>query len=67
MYNQKPHKYLARFVGVTPTELVYVTTKKYLGKMTYIEKKLEKEGLNWQDKSLQELDEIWNRAKENNL
>ena len=55
---------LARFVGVTPTELVYATTKKYLDRMAYIEELLKEEGVNWQDKSLQELDEMWNRAKE---
>jgi len=49
------------------TELVYATTKKYLGRMAYIEDKLKKEGENWQDKNLQELDEMWDRAKKNNL
>ena len=58
---------MARFVGVTPTELVYATTKKYLGRMGYIEELLQEEGVNWQDKSLQELDEMWNIAKANNL
>jgi tetrapyrrole methylase family protein/MazG family protein len=58
---------LARFVGVTPNELVYATTKKYLGRMAYIEDKLKKEGENWQDKNLQELDEMWDRAKKRKL
>ena len=54
---------LARFAGITPTELVYATTKKYLGRMAYIEELLKEEKSNWQDKSLQELDEMWDRAK----
>ncbi len=58
---------LARFTGVTPTELVYTTTKKYLGRMAYIEDKLKEEGVSWQDKSLQELERLWDEAKERKL
>jgi tetrapyrrole methylase family protein/MazG family protein len=58
---------LARFAGVTPTELVYATTKKYLGRMAFIEEALKRDGVNWQDRSLEELDLLWDEAKASNL
>ena len=58
---------LARFVGVTPTELVYATTKKYLGRMAYIEEVLKEQNANWQDRSLDELELLWDEAKRENL
>jgi len=35
--------------------------------IAYIEKKLEQEGVNWQDRTLEELDRLWDEAKERNL
>ena len=58
---------LARFAGVTPTELVHATTKKYLGRMAYIEEVLKRDEVNWQDRSLEELELLWAEAKEQNL
>jgi len=58
---------LARFVGVTPTELVHATTKKYLGRMAYIEEVLKEQNANWQDRSLDELELLWDEAKRENL
>ncbi len=54
---------LARFAGVTPSELLHATTNKYLGRMAYIEEALKHERVNWQDKSLEELDWLWDEAK----
>jgi len=58
---------LARFAGVTPTELLHATTKKYLGRMAYIEEVLKKDELNWQDRNLDELELLWDEAKASDL
>jgi len=58
---------LARFAGVTPTELLHATTKKYLGRMAYIEEVLKRDEVNWQDRSLEELEVLWDEAKASNL
>ena len=58
---------LARFAGVTPTELLHASTKKYLGRMAYIEESLKQKGQNWQDNSLEELELLWDEAKGQNL
>ena len=58
---------LARFMGVSPTNLLYQTTKKYLSRVDFIEQELKKEGASWRDKSFKELDKLWDKAKEDNL
>ena len=58
---------LARFMGISPSELLYQTTKKYLQRVAFIEEELKKEGASWEDKSLKELDKLWDKAKEHNL
>jgi uncharacterized protein YabN with tetrapyrrole methylase and pyrophosphatase domain len=58
---------LARFAGISPTQLLYNTTKKYLKRVEYIENKLKQNGLNWQDSNKKELDKLWDEAKEKGL
>jgi len=55
---------VARFMGISPSELLYQTTKKYLSRVGFIEQQLKKEGASWGDKSFKELDKLWDEAKE---
>ena len=54
---------ISRFVKVNPEEALSKTTKKFVKRFKYIEKDLEQTGNNFNDMTLKELDEIWDRAK----
>lgn len=54
---------ISRFVKVNPEEALSHTIKKFIRRFKFIEKELKSAGKNFDDMSLKELDEIWDRAK----
>lgn len=58
---------LARFLQVDAEEALRHTVKKFIERFTYIEQSMENRGLHWGDASLDQLDQLWNEAKEKGL
>ncbi|SES24446.1 nucleoside triphosphate pyrophosphohydrolase [Salisediminibacterium halotolerans] len=54
---------LARFHQIEPEEALQKTTAKFMKRFEYIETKLAQKRVSWEDKSLAELDELWEEAK----
>lgn len=54
---------LARFLKVDPEDALRLTTDKFIKRFNYIEQELKKSGRTLQDSTLEEMDEIWERAK----
>ena len=55
----------SRFLNIQPEEALNATTEKFIKRFSYIEDKLESEGVAFNRLSLEQLDELWNEAKEN--
>lgn len=55
---------LARFVGVNAEEALQEANERFIRRFTYMEKKAKEEGKDLRDMNLEEMDELWNRAKE---
>ena len=53
----------ARFIGVNPENALERTNKKFISRFTYLESKAKEEGRTLKDMSLEEMDVIWNEAK----
>ncbi|MBU5592099.1 nucleoside triphosphate pyrophosphohydrolase [Clostridium sp. MSJ-4] len=56
---------VARFLEIDPELALNKTTDKFIKRFTFIEKTAEKKGLNLEDMSLEDMDELWNVAKNN--
>ncbi len=55
---------LARFVGVDAEEALQEANERFIRRFTYIEEKAKEQGRNLHDMSLEEMDRLWNEAKE---
>ncbi|TVR81541.1 MAG: nucleoside triphosphate pyrophosphohydrolase [Chitinophagaceae bacterium] len=53
----------ARFIGVDPDNALTKTNKKFIRRFSYIEKEAENSGLNLNDMTLDQMDNLWNEAK----
>ena len=54
----------ARFIGVNPENALERTNKKFIDRFTYLEAKAKESGRSLKEMSLQEMDTLWNEAKE---
>ena len=54
----------ARFIGVNPENALEKTNKKFIKRFTYIEQEAAKMGRTLSEMTLEEMDAIWNKAKE---
>ena len=54
----------ARLYGINPENALERTNRKFIERFNYLEEKTIKQGLNLKDMSLDEMDAIWNEAKE---
>jgi len=55
---------LSRFLKINPEDALQKTIRKFMDRFQQIEKEVEKQGRDWKDVSLKEMDELWDRAKE---
>jgi nucleoside triphosphate diphosphatase len=55
---------ISRFLEVNPEEALRKTIGKFTSRFGYIEKHLHKEGLEFDDVSLDQMEELWQKAKE---
>lgn len=55
---------LSRFLEINPEDALMRTIEKFIRRFQYIEKVLEKSGKDLHGSSLEELDEIWDEAKD---
>lgn len=53
----------ARFVGINPEDALERTNKKFIQRFTFLENEVNKQGKNMKDMSLNEMEEIWQKAK----
>ena len=53
----------ARYIDVNPEDALERTNKKFIRRFKYIEEKAKKKGLNLQNMTLEEMDALWNEAK----
>ncbi len=53
----------ARFKNLNPEEALERTNKKFIARFQYLESSIAKEGKNWDDLDLTEMDVYWNEAK----
>lgn len=53
----------ARLYGVDPENALERTNRKFIKRFNHIEETLKKQGRNFKDASLKEMDDIWNQAK----
>lgn len=56
----------ARWNGINPDDALEMTNKKFKDRFEYIEKSAEQQGLKMNDLSLEQMDELWEKAKESN-
>lgn len=54
---------LSRYIGVDPENALERTNKKFIRRFTYIEEQAALRGMELNDMSLQEMDELWEQAK----
>jgi len=54
---------VARFLGVDPEEALQKTNDKFEKRFNYIEDQLRRQGKTWGKMSLEELDQLWEKAK----
>ena len=54
---------LARFLHVEPETALNLTNNKFLNRFRFVEAQVGSRGGNWQEFSLEQLDEFWNEAK----
>lgn len=57
----------ARFVGIEPETALRRTVEKFIKRFRYIEQELAKKGKDVHDSSLEEMDALWNKAKQRNI
>ncbi|MCC7431395.1 nucleoside triphosphate pyrophosphohydrolase [bacterium] len=55
----------ARFYDVNPEDALRKTTEKFIRRFSFVEESLQKIGKQPKDSTLEEMDEFWNQAKEN--
>lgn len=55
---------IARFLEVNPEEALKKTISKFIGRFTYIEEALERRGIDIAKAGLDEMERLWNKAKE---
>ncbi|MFC7372345.1 nucleoside triphosphate pyrophosphohydrolase [Fictibacillus iocasae] len=55
---------LSRFYNIEPEEALQSSNSKFFNRFRYIESELEKAGKTPEDSNLQEMDDLWNKAKE---
>lgn len=55
---------LARFLKVDPEDALRLTTDKFIRRFHFIEEELEKKGSSFNETTLEEMDKIWEQAKE---
>ena len=53
----------ARFIGVDPESALEKTNKKFISRFSFLENEVKGKGLNLEDMSLKEMEEIWNKSK----
>ena len=53
----------ARFVGINPEDALERTNKKFIKRFTFLEEEVNKQGKNMKDRSLMEMEAIWQKAK----
>ncbi len=53
----------ARFIGINPEDALERTNKKFIKRFTYLEQESKKDGKNFSEMTLAEMDEYWNKAK----
>lgn len=58
---------IARFLSIHPEEALIRANQKFVRRFQYIEKKINKAGKKFSDYTLEELDSLWNEAKEKGL
>jgi tetrapyrrole methylase family protein / MazG family protein len=54
---------VGRFYGIRADEAVYATNRKFYQRFTYIEERIKEDGKDFADYTLEELDDLWNKAK----
>jgi tetrapyrrole methylase family protein/MazG family protein len=55
---------LSRFLKINPEEALQKTIRKFMDRFRQVEKEVERQGRDWKDVSLREMDALWDRAKE---
>ena len=55
---------VARFEGVVPEQALQRTNHKFISRFQYIEKRAKEKKMELQEMTLEQMDEIWNEAKE---
>ncbi len=58
---------LARLKEIEPEQALQATSDKFARRISYIENKIRSQGLEWEDFSLEQLDQIWEEAKSRGL
>ncbi len=53
----------ARFSGINPVDALHRTNQKFLSRFRYIESRLREEGKTLEESSLEEMDRLWDEAK----
>ena len=53
----------ARFIGVDPESALERTNKKFISRFSYLEKEVNRKGLNLDSMNLEEMENIWNESK----
>lgn len=57
---------VARFLGVNPEDALDLTSKKFINRFAFIEEASKTRGQSLEEMSLEEMDKLWNQAKEIN-
>ncbi|RNA66037.1 nucleoside triphosphate pyrophosphohydrolase [Alteribacter keqinensis] len=58
---------IARYYKIEPEEALRMTNEKFVRRFSFIEKTLQESGTAWEEHTLEELDALWDRAKEQGL
>lgn len=58
---------VARYYKLDPEEAIRRTNRKFLNRFQYIEEQIKQSGVSFSELTLDDLDKIWEEAKENNL
>lgn len=53
----------ARFIGVDPESALERTNKKFISRFSFLEKEVNRKGLNFDSMNLEEMENIWNESK----
>lgn len=57
----------SRFLGANPEDALRKATNKFMGRFRHIEEQVQASDRNWQEYTPEELDLLWNKAKNTNL